>query len=515
MQSESNNDHQRTCQLPSQWGPPTGNHPNISLFTKNEGPVSEISDLMADDPPEKFYFALVDENFFHYVAEQTNLYATQVVTKKNDIQNQSRLHNWVPTDNFEIKRFFGLISYMGIVKMPYISSYWSKEKIFNNEMARNCMSRNRFELLLRMVHFADNSNDNGDRLHKIQPVVEKLVHNFQCMYEPTEVVCIDESLIPFRGRLVMRQYIKNKRHKYGVKFFKLCCSGGYTYNMKIYAGKNLEQQKCTPTSVVMKLCQPILNSGRTVVTDNWYTSIELANNLVKSDTHLVGTLRKNRKGLPSQIHRKIKKGELNCFENVDGISVFKWHDKRDVYFLSMKHTDNIVQVSNHQGKPSQKPEVVRDYNIGKSSVDISDQMTAYQSPLRKSIKWYRKMAIEIILNTAMVNAWILYKSVTKNSDMKILEFRKKVTYTLCESQFATDTATPSTSTGKRKRNIQKHQIAKRSYDKRKPCRECYEKVKKEQGWKIAKNLKKIRTYCLNCDQEPSLCLECFNKVHEI
>lgn len=47
----------------------------------------------------------------------------------------------------------------------------------------------------------------------------------------------DESMIPWRGWLSFRQYIKNKSHKYGVKIYKLCTPEGYTYNSIIYSGK--------------------------------------------------------------------------------------------------------------------------------------------------------------------------------------------------------------------------------------------------------------------------------------
>ncbi|KAJ8929755.1 hypothetical protein NQ314_017530 [Rhamnusium bicolor] len=175
-------------------------------------------------------------------------------------------------------------------------------------MPAEYMSHNRFELL-RMVHFSNNEENTADRLHKIQSVVDKVQKNIQSVYEPSESVCIDESLIPFRERLVMRQYIKNKHHGYGIKLFKLCSSGGFTYIMQIYADKNLELQKTT-TSVVMNFCQSILNYGRTVITDNWYTSVELARKLLDKQTHLVGTLMKNRKNLPKEVtNKKLKSGE--------------------------------------------------------------------------------------------------------------------------------------------------------------------------------------------------------------
>lgn len=39
---------------------------------------------------------------------------------------------------------------------------------------------------------------------------------------PKESMRIDETIVPFKGRLSFRQYIQNKRHRYDIKIFKLC-----------------------------------------------------------------------------------------------------------------------------------------------------------------------------------------------------------------------------------------------------------------------------------------------------
>jgi len=107
-------------------------------------------------------------------------------------------------------------------------------------------------------------------------------------------------MIPFRRRLQFRQYLPGKAHKYGVKTFKLCDSSGFTYNMAIYKGKS-DRALSLPTEVAMQLSQPYLNAGKTLVTDNFYTCIQLADNLLNARTHLVGTVRSNRKGLPTSV----------------------------------------------------------------------------------------------------------------------------------------------------------------------------------------------------------------------
>jgi hypothetical protein len=90
---------------------------------------------------------------------------------------------------------------------------------------------------------------------KISPLVTQLRERFQSVIIPEEDVCIDESLVPFRGRLAFEQYtsIKNKRHKFGIKLFKLCCKDGYTFDLKVHCGKEeLNKDSSIPTKVVMQ-----------------------------------------------------------------------------------------------------------------------------------------------------------------------------------------------------------------------------------------------------------------------
>lgn len=109
-------------------------------------------------------------------------------------------------------------------------------------------------------------------------------------------------LMPWRGRLVFRQFIPSKSHKYDIKFFKLCLPHGYTHKFKIYIGDedsetNIDKDTGLPLGlsepVVLHLCQNVLDNGRTLYIDNFYTSVSLAKSLLKRKTHLVGTLRSN------------------------------------------------------------------------------------------------------------------------------------------------------------------------------------------------------------------------------
>ena len=139
----------------------------------------------------------------------------------------------------------------------------------------------------------------GYRLFKIREFCTDLIRNYRKFYTPKKTVCVDESLVPFRGRLAVRQYIPNKASK-GVKILKLCSDNGYTWNFKVYAGRERDPQGAVPTMVVMQLADGLLDRGRTIITDNYYSIIDLATRLLGRQTHLLGALRKNRKGNPKE-----------------------------------------------------------------------------------------------------------------------------------------------------------------------------------------------------------------------
>lgn len=96
----------------------------------------------------------------------------------------------------------------------------------------------------------------------------------------------------------------------------------------------------------MNLCQDLLNKGHRLYTDNWYASVGLARELLKNETHLIGTLTKNRKHYPKVVvSTKLKKGQFIARESDDGISVSKWKYKRDFLVLSTKHSIRFVSVT--------------------------------------------------------------------------------------------------------------------------------------------------------------------------
>ena len=51
------------------------------------------------------------------------------------------------------------------------------------------------------------------------------------------------------------------------------------------------------TNIVMSLCEKVLDEGRCLFMNNWYSNLELLSVLRNRSTNGVGTVRKDRKGL--------------------------------------------------------------------------------------------------------------------------------------------------------------------------------------------------------------------------
>lgn len=52
-------------------------------------------------------------------------------------------------------------------------------------------------------------------------------------------------------------------------------------------------------------------------------------------------------------------------------------------------------------------------------------MKSYNTSLRRGVKWYRKLAIELVVGAALVNSYWLHQHIT-NDKMSITKFREEV-----------------------------------------------------------------------------------------
>lgn len=514
MESEDNDEHNANHNVgisEMQWQVYEGKQADIT-FVGQAGIQTNIS---VDATPMEVYKLFLNEDVLNLIVTETNRYAQSVISN-SVLSRSSRLHSWEDTNIEEIEKFLGIIIWMGLNIRPKLSDYWSTDPLYENIVSKQ-MTRNRFEILLRMLHFSDNSIPNeNDRLRKINPLLNLLQSTFQEVYTIGKKMVIDESMVPWRGRLSFRQYIPGKRHKYGVKLFKICSPDGFTWKIQIYCGKSEGSGSGLAEKVVMHLCEGLLEEGRILYTDNFYTSIPLAKNLLSKKTHLVGTLRKNRKYIPKEVlNRKLNIDEFYGLESNEGIVVSKWKPKKnkDVLMLSTLHNLDKCPVPTKRRRllseeepVREKPAVIVDYNNGKIGIDKSDQLSSYCTSIRKGIKWYRKVAFELLTGVAIVNAHIIYKLQTKTK-ITITAFREKI----CRNLLGLENR-------ERVKAVKvKHLLKKRNAGgtkDRRNCVSCYDNlVKNLPRSEARKKVRKVKTYCDGCDNKPTICYECHVRIH--
>ena len=368
------------------------------------------------------------------MVRETNRYAEQYL-QTHEISRRSKFRQWKPPTNEEMLKFFGIIIEMELVQMPKLKYYWSSSQLYRLEIIRNSMSRERFELLLKFWHFTNNNSDQ-DRLFKLRSLLDLLKERFSSVYMPGSVISIDESMVPWRGRLLFKQYIPGKAHKCGVKIYKLAATNGYTWNFMIYTSQQDPLAGLGHAeAVVVNLLNGFEGCYRTVVADNFFTSISLAKRLLKQDTYLTGTMRNNRAGSRHKVaQKKLKHGEVYGLQNENGVKLIKWKDKRDILMISTKPSHSATVVStgktNKVNERITKPQVILDYNEGRQGTDLSDQLSTYHTCLRRSIKWYRKVAFELIFGTVVANSYLIYKENYAASNIQILQFRESLVRSL-------------------------------------------------------------------------------------
>ena len=160
-------------------------------------------------------------------------------------------------------------------------------------MTRKNMTRKRFQLLLKFLHFQNNAHYNPndpqrDRLFKIRTIMDLLRNRFKTVYYPPEDITVDESLVLYKGRLMFKQFIKTKRARFGIKMCELASAEGIMIDFLIYQG-NMEPALIQPPGenwlhterIPLTFLVSYLDKGHTLSIDNFYTTPKLAKYLLE------------------------------------------------------------------------------------------------------------------------------------------------------------------------------------------------------------------------------------------
>lgn len=395
-------------------------------FCEYSGVTEHVKKI--DNPdPYKLFTLFVNDTVISHIVFHTNLYATQ------------KCKPFKPTTDEEIRCFLGLNLYMSINKKSSYRDYWSQDEDLHDSYISKLMPVKRFSFLLSHLHLNDNSlmplpnHPNFDKLYKLRPFIDFLSQSFIDCYKPHRNVAVDESMVKFKGRSSMKQFMRDKPIKRGYKIWMLCDESAYNLKFQIYVGKDKNKVECgLGERVVLDLTSGLEGKNHIVYMDNFFSSLQLYEKLRNKNIFACGTVNPKRKGLPPLENEKnMLRGEFSFSVSNTGTAVYRWKDSKGVNILSTAHDPSEISTVKRKQKDGTRktftcPLAIQEYNCHMNFVDKFDRLKNEYKIDRKSKKWWMRLFFHFI-DCCVTNAFIIHKEIDmqqyNNKDFKRTLYR--------------------------------------------------------------------------------------------
>lgn len=254
-----------------------------------------------------------------------------------------------------------------------------------------------------------------DRSYKVRPLMDMMNERFLANYTASSHLAVDESMILFKGRSSMKQYMPMKpKIKRGYKVWSLADSEtGYLLKFQLYEGKSAHKPDDITLGehVVLTLTDGAVPAGSQVFFDNFFSSTKLLQVLREKDILACGTFRVNKRDLPQVVkeNNKLERGSYIWRRKAEVVA-YQWRDSKNVHLMSNYHDpEDRVQVQrtlqNGKKMAVECPSVVKDYNTWMGGVDKFDQKRNAYPADRRSKRWWSRI-FYFMLDAAVVNAFI-------------------------------------------------------------------------------------------------------------
>lgn len=467
--------------------------------------------------PGSAFKQFLDREVIEKLCEWTNKRAEMFFAQHPEKRGRVNSLKWKEVLENDMYTLLALLITMGLVKLPRMSQYWRHDWVISGPpvFCKEVMSRDRFFSILKFLRFSPPEEVKKEEPQtRIEPFLSLLRKKSATVISPGKHVAVDEALVLWKGRLGFRQYIKTKRARFGMKVFVLCPSEpswqGYSWTFELYYGKDsyqFEDPRARSLSksekIVVYLMRQLLDEGRHVVTDNWYTSMRLATYLEERNTMITGVVRSGR-GPPKDISKLPLEKHQCIFARKKNTLIVRWEDKKDITVLTTKYkADMVEKVKEYFGNQvvfMNKPLHIEKYNQKMGSVDKADQFLEPYDLDRKSLAWFKKIGTHFIFRSAL-NAYLVWKNAS-NSKTSYMDFLECLVKELLREH---NTGTNKFSKDQEQKPLTPttHQFVKwEKIGKRKKCRVCYPK-RRDTAY-----------FCPACPGEPGLCcMTHYNQYH--
>ncbi|XP_047197199.1 piggyBac transposable element-derived protein 4-like [Hippoglossus stenolepis] len=317
--------------------------------------------------------------------------------------------DWKGMDETDLHAYVGLLILAGVYRSrgEAAASLWDAES--GRVIFRATMPLKVFHTYSRLLRFDDRKTRRAtDKLAAVREVWHAWVARLPRLYNPGPKVTVDEQLVPFRGRCPFRQYMPSKPAKYGIKSWVACdAKSSYAWKMQVYTRKPSggRPERNQGLRVVLDVTEGLHH--RNVTCDNYFTSYELARQLLERKITVVGTVRKNKPGLLAVKGREVFSSRFAFTPTATLVSYIP-KKNRNMVFMSTRHAE--ADVSNRE---DWKPVIVLDYNRNKGGVDNLDKVIVTYSCRRMAACW-PLVVFHNILDISSYNAFVIWREINPN-----------------------------------------------------------------------------------------------------
>nr|XP_034194964.1 piggyBac transposable element-derived protein 4-like [Osmia lignaria] len=500
----------------------------IQFSSGSRTPGSQLNSTHTE--PLHFFNSFFTDELIRKIVEETNRYANHMIQGKH-LEKRSTWHTWTNVTPKEMRAFLGIILLMGTMPLPSLKDYWTTDKKCRIPYFAEIFRRDRFLQVFWMLHTNENivgTQNMATRTQKISNFLDYIDSKCRENFVPGAELSVDESIVKFKGRISFITYNPQKPTKWGIRIYVLADANiGYIQTILPYYGSFTTEKLVRPdlpisTRIVLQLYHNLLQSnlgavGYHIFNDRYFTSIPLADALLKMKCNLTGTIQTNRKFIPREIKNpQIAKNEIVTYRR-NNLLLLAWRDKRNVTMLSTCATSSSTTVTKRSRKEGRthivKPDVVINYNKYMGGVDKADQYTGTYCFMRKSQKWWRKLFFWG-LEVSVINSYLLYQEHHKTYNIKKLshlQFVRHLIDQLIGNFRDANPKAPVTSGTAERLNGFLHIIRRDETGRSKDCLVCSNR-------KIKHGRRESRYYCATCLAKPALhigdCFELYHTKHE-
>ena len=143
----------------------------------------------------------------------------------------------------------------------------------------------------------------------MRTIFDRLSDSYAKYYSLTEHLAVCGIIVFFKVGVIFKQFTPKKHQQFGINFYQMCDSKGYTDSMTMYLDKG---RKCATPSMtathatVRGLAARVEHLGHKLYMGNFFPSPALFDDLHTKTVYCCGTVRPNRKRMPKNFGHKMK-----------------------------------------------------------------------------------------------------------------------------------------------------------------------------------------------------------------